>query len=457
MFKKIQRIHFIGIGGSGMSGIAEVLLTLGYKVSGSDLKETDVTRRLAGLGARVFIGHKADQVADAHVTVTSTAVGPDNPELREALSRKIPVIPRIEMLAELARLKYTIAVAGTHGKTTTTSLVSLILQAGGLDPTVIIGGRLHNLGTGARVGCGEYLVAEADESDGSFLKLTPALAVVTNIDNDHLDYWRRMQSLYAGFEQFANKVPFYGAVILCADDPGARKILPRVRRPLVTYGLSAEADVRAVDIQAAPGKTTYVIQRGREPLGRMEWSVPGRHNVVNSLAAAAVGLELGVPFKTIAEAMSSFKGVGRRLELKGEAGGVTVVDDYGHHPTEIRATLQAVKERWPGRRCLVLFQPHRYTRTKLLADHFAESFAAADALFLMDIYPAGEPPLEGVDSAWLAGRFAAKKLQASAPPKDEVLPALLQAVRPGDVVVTVGAGDVWKMGEELVKKLSNGR
>jgi UDP-N-acetylmuramate--alanine ligase len=457
VFKKIQHIHFIGIGGSGMSGIAEVLLTLGYKVSGSDLKTTDVTRRLAQLGAAVYAGHKAEHVHGAHVVVTSTAVGPDNPELRAAVKEKIPVIPRIEMLAELARLKYAVTVAGTHGKTTTTSLVSLVLQAGGLDPTVVIGGRLHNIGTGARVGRGDYLVAEADESDGSFLKLTPTIAIITNIDNDHLDYWRRMQSLYAGFEQYAAKVPFYGVVIVGIDDPGSRRILPRIHRRLITYGLSPEADIRAADIQVTPQGTSYAVKRGTEKLGQVTWAVPGRHNVINSLAAIAVGQELGVPFQAIAEALSSFKGVGRRMEIKGEAGGVLVVDDYGHHPTEVKATLQALREKYPDRRCVLVFQPHRYSRTKILADDFADSFQGVDHLFVMDIYPAGEKPIEGVDSQWFSQKLAAKKIQTARLSKENAVSSLAKAVRPGDVVLTLGAGDVWKIGEDLVKRLSDGR
>jgi UDP-N-acetylmuramate--alanine ligase len=451
LFKKIQNIHFIGIGGSGMSGIAEVLLTLGYKVSGSDAKETDVTARLKGLGARVMIGHKADQVRDAHVVVTSTAIGPTNPELLEALNLHIPVIPRIEMLAELARLKYTVAVAGTHGKTTTTSLVSLVLQAGGLDPTVIVGGRMHNIGTGARVGRGDYLVAEADESDGSFLKLQPTLAVITNIDDDHLDFWGKMQALQTGFENFAGKVPFYGSVIACVDDDVLRKILPRVRRPLIGYGLSPQAEVRATDIASDEGLTRFTVRRKDEVLGTVTWSAAGRHNVVNSLAAVTVGLELGVPFATIAEALASFKGVGRRMEVKGEAGGVLVVDDYGHHPTEVEATLAAAKDRWPDRRRVVVFQPHRYSRTKLLADRFATCFRDADALLLTDIYAAGEKPIDGVTSDWLAGKFSGKPVTRLT--GADLPSSLAGAVKPGDLVLTLGAGDVWKLGEELLKAL----
>lgn len=453
MFKKIQRIHFVGIGGAGMSGIAEVLLTLGYAVSGSDAKESDETRRLSSLGAVVRIGHRADQAAGAHVVVTSTAVRPDNPEVLEAQRLKIPVIARIEMLAELARLKYTIAVGGTHGKTTTTSLISLVLQAGGLDPTVVVGGRMHNLGTGARVGKGDYLVAEADESDGSFLKLTPTLAIVTNIDDDHLDYWGTMSSLVAGFEQFANRVPFYGRVIVGVDDTGSRKILDKIRRPLITYGLAPDADIQARDIRPAPAATAFSVYRKNEKLGNIRWSASGRHNVINSLAAVAAGLELDVPFAVIAEALASFRGVGRRLEWKGEKNGVAVVDDYGHHPTEIRATLQALKEWFPDRRAVVLFQPHRYSRTRILAEEFATSFAKADVLGLLDIYAASEPPQEGVTSDWLADRIRAQGTPVTRLPADGGPAELRRLVKPGDVVLTLGAGDVWKWGDQLLASL----
>jgi UDP-N-acetylmuramate--alanine ligase len=450
MFKKIQHVHFIGIGGAGMSGIAEVLLTLGYKVSGSDAKETDVTKRLASLGARVFVGHNAEQADGAHVVVTSTAVSPDNPEVLRAKTLKVPVIPRIEMLAELARLKYTVAVAGTHGKTTTTSLASLILQAGGLDPTVVVGGRMQNMGTGARVGRGDYMVAEADESDGSFLKLSPTLAVITNIDDDHLDYWKTMNALELGFETFANKVPFYGTVFLGIDDAGSRKIRPFIRRPLVTYGLSEEAEIRAEGIRPGAAQTAFSVFRGKEKLGDVSWPVAGRHNVINSLAAIGIGLELGIPFQTIAGALASFKGVGRRMEVKGDAGGVTVLDDYGHHPTEIKATLQALKERYPSRRRVVLFQPHRYTRTRLLADEFAACFGDADQLFLLDIYPAAEKPIEGVTSAWLAKKIDAQGTAVTPLSTAQGPAALKPHLKSGDVLLTLGAGDVWKWGEVLL-------
>jgi UDP-N-acetylmuramate--alanine ligase len=453
MFKKIRNIHFIGIGGAGMSGIAEVLLTLGYAVTGSDAKESDVTRRLATLGAKVFIGHRAEQARGAHVVVTSTAVQPDNPEVAEAQTQKIPVIPRIEMLAELARLKYTIAVGGTHGKTTTTSLISLVLQAGGLDPTVVVGGRMHNLGTGARVGRGEYLVAEADESDGSFLKLSPTLAIVTNIDDDHLDHWGTLSNLVSGFEQFANKVPFYGRVILGVDDIGSRKLLDKIRRPFITYGLTPDADIQARDIRPAPEATVFSVFRGHQKLGDIRWSASGRHNVINSLAAVAAGMELDIPFEKIAEALASFQGVGRRLEFKGERAGIAVMDDYGHHPTEIKATLQALRERFPARRTIVVFQPHRYSRTRILADEFAVCFAGADVLGLLDIYAASETPIPGVTSDWLAERIRAQGTSVARLPASEGPAALKTLVRPGDVVLTLGAGDVWKWGDTLLQSL----
>jgi len=453
MFKKIKNIHFIGIGGSGMSGIAEVLLTLGYTISGSDLKQSDVTRRLADRGAKVYIGHKANHVEGVHVVVTSTAVSPTNPEVRQARRLKIPVIPRIEMLAELARLKYTIAVAGTHGKTTTTTFVSLVLQAGGLDPTVVVGGRIQGMGTGAVVGKGDYLVAEADESDGSFLKLTPTLAVVTNVDNDHMDHWKDMKSLFEGFTEYTNKVPFYGAVILGIDDPGSRRLLPMIRRRVVTYGFAKEADLRAVNREILPQETRFLVKRGQETLGWIRWAVPGRHNVMNSLAAVAVGLELGVPFRIISEALSSYTGVGRRLEIRGEAQGVTVVDDYAHHPSEIKATLQAIKERWPDRRTAVIFQPHRFSRTLLLKKQFGSCFEGADKLFLLDIYPAGEKPIKGINSDWLA-KGISKKVDVSRLKFEKAVAVLSRWVKPGDLVLTFGAGDVWKLGEKLLKVLS---
>ena len=398
MFKKIQRIHFVGIGGSGMSGIAEVLVNLGYQVSGSDLKETPVTQRLAKLGAKILIGHAAPNVQGAHVVVTSTAVASQNPEVVAARAAGIPIIPRIEMLAEIARLKYTIAIAGTHGKTTTTSMVAAVLQAGGLDPSIVVGGRLKHLESGARLGKGDYLVAEADESDGSFLKLSPALAVITNIDNDHLDYYGSLEKIADAFVRYAGRVPFYGAVIACYDDPTLRANLPRMTRRLVTYGFDAQAQCRAQDWTNDTGVSRFTAVGPQGVLGPIELHVPGKHNVLNALAVIAIGLELELPFSAIAAGLAAFEGVGRRLEIKGEKDGVTVIDDYGHHPTEVRATLAALRARYPSRRIVTLFQPHRYSRTQALWNDFAQAFGDADQVLLMDIYPAGEEPLDGVTS-----------------------------------------------------------
>lgn len=450
MFKRIQHIHFVGIGGSGMSGIAEVLLNLGYKVSGSDLKRTDVTEHLARLGARIAIGHSAKNITNAQVVVTSTAVGRANPEVRAAEKSKIPVIPRIEMLAELARLKYAITIAGTHGKTTTTSLASLVLETGGLDPTIVIGGRLKNLKSGAKLGKGEYLVAEADESDGSFLKLSPTITVVTNIDNDHLDYYGTIENIKAAFVTHINCVPFYGCAILCSDDANVREILPQVKRRSVTYGLLGKPDFTAAKIHTLDcGSRFSVVHKGKR-LGEITLRVPGTHNILNSLAAVAVGVELGIPFSDIAEALHDFAGVGRRLEIKGDKGGVLVMDDYGHHPTEIRATIAAVKQNWPKRRLIVLFQPHRYSRTAHLYQEFAPALAGADNVKLFPIYPAGEKPIEGISSQLI---FHAMKGNGQSVEHFSDAAVLARQLRPGDIVLTLGAGDVWKTGEEILRLL----
>jgi UDP-N-acetylmuramate--alanine ligase len=454
VFRKYQHVHFVGIGGSGMSGIAEVLLNLGYTVSGSDLKRSGVTDRLAGMGARVFEGHAAGHVEGAHVVVTSTAVASTNAEVGAARRRGIPVIPRAEMLAELMRLKYAIAVAGSHGKTTTTSMVALVLDRGGLDPTVVVGGRLGVLGSGARLGRGEFLVAEADESDRSFLKLTPTLAVVTNIDREHLDAYRDLADIKEAFLGFVNKVPFYGAAVMCLDDAPVQDILPRVERRVVTYGLTPKASVSVRDLALSPTGASYTATFGGRPLGSVTLAVPGSHNVANSLAAVAVGLDLEVAFEAIKSGLESFTGVDRRFQVRGEAGGVLVIDDYGHHPTEIRATLEALRRRAGGRRTLVLFQPHRFTRTRALWDEFARAFDQADVLILTDIYPASEEPIEGVTAEGLARAIAANghprvswagDLKAAAD-------ALAKETHEGDVVLTLGAGSVWTAGEELLRR-----
>jgi UDP-N-acetylmuramate--alanine ligase len=445
----------VGIGGSGMSGIAEVLLNLGYTVSGSDLRLSSVTGHLQALGAKVFEGHAADNVAGAHVVVTSTAVRPSNPEVSEARRRGVPVIPRAEMLAELMRLKYGVAIAGSHGKTTTTSMVAVVLDKGGLDPTVVVGGRLGVLGSGARLGKGEFLVAEADESDRSFLKLTPTVAVVTNIDREHLDAYRDLTDIQEAFLGFVNKVPFYGCAVLCLDDPPVKDILPRVERRVVTYGLSHQASVSARDLQLLPTGSSYTATLQGRPLGTVTVAVPGAHNVTNSLAAVAVGLDLDLPFEAIQLGLASFTGVDRRFQVRGEAGGVLVIDDYGHHPTEIRATLETLRRRAGTRRTLVLFQPHRFTRTQALWDDFCRAFDEADVLRLVDIYPASEDPIPGVSAEALA-RAIAERGHRNVAWLGELHSAserLGQEVAPGDVVLTLGAGNVWTAGEELLRRL----
>jgi UDP-N-acetylmuramate--alanine ligase len=458
MLRKIQRIHFVGIGGSGMSGIAEVLLNLGYKVSGSDLKRSAVTDRLVSLGARFAEGHAATHLAGAHVVVTSTAVRAENPEVAEARRLGIPVIPRAEMLAELMRLKYGVAVAGSHGKTTTTSMIALVLDRGGLDPTVVVGGRLGVLGSGARLGRGDFMVAEADESDRSFLKLTPTVAVVTNIDREHLDAYRDLADIQEAFLGFMNKVPFYGAVVLCLDDGPVQDVLPRVERRVLSYGLSAQAHVSARDVQVGPHASSYTATAGGAVLGAVRLGVPGVHNVLNSLAAIAVGLDLEVPFERIKAGLESFSGVDRRFQLRGEAQGVTVIDDYGHHPTEIRATLEALRTRAGQRRTLVLFQPHRFSRTQHLWDDFCRAFHQADVLLLTDIYPAGEEPVAGVTAEALA-RAIGERGHRQVAYAGELAAAgerLALEVQEGDVVLTLGAGSVWHAGEELLRRRAAG-
>jgi UDP-N-acetylmuramate--alanine ligase len=455
---KFRQIHFVGIGGSGMSGIAEVLVNLGYQVSGSDQKRSAVTDRLASLGARIFEGHAAENVAGAQVVVTSTAVKATNPEVVQARRQGLPVIPRAEMLAELMRLKYGVAVAGSHGKTTTTSMVAMVLDKGGLDPTVVVGGRVGTLGSGARLGKGEFMVAEADESDRSFLKLTPTVAIVTNIDREHLDTYKDLADVKGAFLNFVNKVPFYGSAVLCLDDPAVQDILPNVERRVVTYGVSRQAEVSARDVVLGPTGSTYTATSGGTVLGRVELAVPGHHNVLNSLAAVAVGLDLGVPFPAVQEGLASFTGVDRRFQLRGEAGGITVIDDYGHHPTEIRATLETLRGRAGTRRTVVLFQPHRYTRTQHLWDDFCRAFHLADLVVIVDIYPAGEEPIEGVSSEALADAIGRRGHRHAVYGGDlrGVVEHLMDEVRDGDVVLTLGAGSVWTVGDELLRRRSSG-
>jgi UDP-N-acetylmuramate--alanine ligase len=457
MFKKIRRIHFVGIGGIGMSGIAEVLHNLGYQVSGSDGKESETTRRLLALGVTVHIGHDALQVEEADVVVRSSAVTQDNVEVVAARQRLIPVIQRAEMLAELMRMKYGVAVAGTHGKTTTTSMVATVLAKGGLDPTLVIGGRLNALGSNAKLGRGDFLVAEADESDGSFLKLTPTIAVVTTIDAEHLDYYRDLDHIRETFVQFINKVPFYGSAVLCLDQENIQAILPRVEKRYLTYGLRTQADFLARDVAFDGMTSSCRVFRKQRLLGRLALNVPGLHNVYNALAAVAVGMDLDLPFDLIRDALSEFTGVDRRFQVRGEVGGIMVVDDYAHHPVEIQATLNAAKDGF-GRRVVAVFQPHRYTRTQALLAEFATAFYQADCLFVTEIYPAGEPPIPGVSGKQIADAVAGHGHRdvTHIPEKGELAAAVLRVLRPGDMVLTLGAGDVWRVGEEIVARLRAG-
>jgi UDP-N-acetylmuramate--alanine ligase len=453
---RVKRLHFVGIGGIGMSGIAEVLLNLGFDVRGSDAALSPITQRLTGLGATIHAGHHRDNVGDAEVVVISSAVKADNPEVVCAHERGIPVIRRAEMLAELMRLKHGIAVAGTHGKTTTTSLVATILGHGGLDPTVVIGGRLKSMGTNAKLGEGEYLVAEADESDGSFLRLMTTLCVVTNIDAEHLDHWTGgLPQIVDAFVDFVNKVPFYGASVLCLDHPTVQAMLPRVEKRFITYGRSPQADYSADAIEQLEGAMAFDVKYRGALRGRVKLNMIGQHNVQNALAAIAIAEEVGVPFATAAEALATFEGVGRRFEAKGEAAGVLVVDDYGHHPAEIRATLRAAREAH-RRRLVVAFQPHRYSRTRDLLDEFAGAFNDAHVLLLTDIYAASEAPIPGVSGEMLAQTIRAHGHQEVhyVPKVADLGARLQQLVRPGDLVLTLGAGNVWQAGEELLGRLS---
>lgn len=455
MFRNTRHVHMVAIGGVGMSGIAEILLNLGFRVSGSDLRASPATERLARLGATVHVGHRPEQLAGADVVVYSSAVTAANPELAEARRRRIPVIRRADMLAELMRLKYGIAVAGSHGKTTTTSLVAAVLAAGGLDPTVLVGGRALATGANAVLGSGEYLVAEADESDGTFLRLTPTIAVVTNVDLEHVDQYPDWDALREAFAAFLERVPFYGACVLCVDDPEVRALVPRLDRKVITYGLSAEAEVRAVPDDDAPpgaGAAATLFASGRE-IGRLVLRLRGRHNLVNALAAVAVGMELGVAYGQIAAALAEFAGVGRRFEERGEHGGVRVVDDYGHHPTEVGATLQVARA--TGRRVAVLFQPHRYSRTARFRHEFADALAAADAVALLPIYPASEEPLPGVESAVILQGLREKAVAEAALVEDldEALRWIDAHVRRGDLLLTLGAGDVGRLVDPICRHL----
>ncbi len=454
MVKRYRHIHFVGIGGAGMSGIAEVLHNMDYLVTGSDAASSETTQHLEGLGIRVFIGHKSEHVQGADVVVRSSAVAPDNPEVITARQQLIPVIPRAEMLAELMRLKYGVAVAGTHGKTTTTSMLASVLAKGGLDPTIVIGGRLGSLGTNAKLGRGDFLVAEADESDGSFLKLSPTLAVVTTIDAEHLDYYSDLTHIQETFLQFINKVPFYGSAILCLDQENIQALLPRVEKRFITYGLRTQADITAREIILQGMGSEFVVVARQEVLGKFRLRVPGVHNVSNALAAVAVGLDLDLEIDVIREGLEEFAGVDRRFQIKGEARGILVVDDYGHHPAEIHATLNAAKDGF-GRRIVVVFQPHRYTRTKHLLQEFFTAFYQADLLVVTEVYAAGESVIPGVSGKQIAdGALGHGHRNVTfIPDTGEVAEFLLPALQAGDMVITLGAGDIWRVGEELLHRL----
>jgi UDP-N-acetylmuramate--alanine ligase len=462
MFAKIQRIHFVGIGGIGMSGIAEVLLNLGYKISGSDLKSSTVTQRLASLSATIFEGHAASNVAGADVVVTSSAVSAENPEVAEARRLHVPVIPRAEMLAELMRLKYGIAIAGMHGKTTTTSMVAAVLAAGGLDPTVVVGGRVDAMGSNARLGKSQFLVAEADESDRSFLKLSPILSVVTNIDREHMDCYRDMRDVRRTFLEFMERVPFYGMVVGCNDDPILERLLPRVHRRVLTYGTAHGSDflinimgtgAGVIQSERVPFSKFHVAYKQKD-LGEFTLHVPGVHNVLNATAAIAVGTALDVPPDQIRSALEQFRGVDRRFQFRGEAAGVSVIDDYGHHPTEIRATLAAARQ-CGFERVHVIFQPHRYTRTRDLMDEFATAFTDADSIFVLDIYAASEKSIDGVTAEILARQIAAKGKRDAIHIQSVVdaSAAVAALAQPGDMILTLGAGNVSQLGPIILERL----
>jgi UDP-N-acetylmuramate--alanine ligase len=455
MLHKKHKIHFVGIGGIGMSGIAEVLVNLGYTVSGSDLQASDATRRLAALGAAIFIGHQEENLSsDPSVVVISTAVKYSNPEVLEARRRHIPVIPRAEMLAELMRMKYGVAVAGSHGKTTTTSMIAAVLSTAGLDPTMVIGGRVHMFGTNAKIGQGEILVAEADESDGSFLLLAPVIAVVTNIDKEHMDFYQSMERLNESFLTFINKIPFYGVAVLCVDDANVHGLLPKVRKRFSTYGLSAEAEFSARRLKMSPEGVEFTVLRHDNALGKLHLRSPGKHSATNALAAVAVACELEIPFDQVAAALATFTGIHRRFEIKGEPNGILIIDDYGHHPTEIRATIGAIRDSWK-RPLTVIFQPHRYTRTRDLFEEFLTAFEGADRLVLTEIYPAGEDPIEGATGAALYQAIKRKgHLDVEfVADKNQIVPHVTAMLNSGDVALTLGAGDIYKIGDRLVGAL----
>lgn len=449
-----KKVHFIGIGGIGMSGIAEILLSQGYVVNGSDIAESEITRRLASLGATVHYGHAEQNLNNSDVVVVSSAIDEKNPEIQAARKNKVPIIQRAEMLGELMKMKTSIAIAGTHGKTSTTSMIATIVHHSGLDPTIIIGGRVDALGGNAKLGKGDFLIAEADESDKSFLKLPATIAIVTNIDNDHLNNYGNIQNIKDAFVDFVNRIPFYGMAILCQDDENVKSILPRLNKPFITYGFSPQAALQARNPQFANFGSNFEVWQGEKKLGEARSNVPGKHNVLNALAAIAAGLEIGLTFEQASQGLAQFKGVRRRFELKGEKGGVKVFDDYGHHPTEIRATLNAARKAWSGR-IVTLFQPHRYSRTQDCYDDFVRAFDDADVVFVSDVYAAGEDPIPGISAERLAedirlhGHKSVEFVGEAKSSADKIIGKLL----PGDLFLTLGAGNVYSAGEQLLKLL----
>ncbi|MCK4739176.1 MAG: UDP-N-acetylmuramate--L-alanine ligase [Deltaproteobacteria bacterium] len=452
---RIKKVHFVGIGGSGMSGIAEVLVNMGYKVSGSDLRDSPVTKRLASLGVLIFKGHDKKNVIGQDSVVYSSAVDNDNPELKEARRTQIPVLPRAEMLAELMRLKYGVVVAGTHGKTTTTSMIADVMVRGAMDPTVVTGGRLNSIGANAKLGSGEFLVAEADESDGSFLRLSPTIAVVTNIDREHMDHYSDFEEVKNSFLDFINKVPFYGCAVLCLDHPVIQGLLPSISRRVITYGLSAQSDVSAKNVTYCESETSFDLHSQGVVLGRVTISLPGAHNVANALASIAVGLELGMDFEDIKKGLEGFEGVERRFQVKGKVADVLVVDDYAHHPVEIKAVLTAVKKGWKRRR-IAVFQPHRYSRTKDQFGEFLSAFNDADVLIVTGIYSAGERPLEGINAKELCSAIKdhGHRNVVLVEDKDDIPGRLLEITKGGDIVITMGAGDVYRVAERFLEELT---
>lgn len=455
MFKNIKKVHFVGIGGIGMSGIAEILVNQGFEVSGSDKTLSEVTERLESIGIKVYEGHSPDNLKDADVLVYSSAVQIDNPEVKAAIERKIPIIKRSEMLAETMRMKYGIGIAGTHGKTTTTSMVGLTLTEGGIDPTIIVGGKLSSLGgTNARLGNGEFIVVEADEFDRTFLKLTPTIAAITTLESEHLDTYKDLDDIKSAFIEFANKVPFYGFVTLCLDEPALQDIVPFINKKIISYGVTAQADVRALDIVANGFKTTFKVKYFDKVLGEITLKIPGKHNVLNSLVAVIIGKELGIDFNVIKHALESFSGVFRRFEVKYNKE-ILVIDDYAHHPTETSATLKGIRDGW-DRRLVVVFQPHLYSRTRDFYQEFGRSFLNSDVFICTDVYPARELPIEGISGEMIANitkKFGHKNVHYVADKKN--IPALLNEIKKdGDIIVTMGAGDIWKYGEEFVTMLN---